>query len=167
MIEVPLRGGLVAQIDDQDYDLVSGYKWTARRDRKTDGIYAVGLKSGMQNAVLMHRIILGAGPGEVVDHADRNGLNNTRANIRICTYSQNQQNAKKRKNRSTHRSSKYKGVSWKVSSNKWRAQIKSNGQVIDLGLFVDELEAAHAYDKAAREVFGIFSRPNFPTEGEL
>ena len=92
-----------------------------------------------------------------VDHKDRNSLNNHLSNLRWCTHKENQQNRSKLKNTT----SVYKGVSFHKASNKWQAHICHNGLQIHLGLFTDEVEAAHAYDRKASELFGVFAVLNF------
>jgi hypothetical protein len=62
--------------------------------------------------------------------------------------------------------SKYQGVSWDKSSNKWVASIRCDGKRHSLGRFEDEEKAARAYDRAARAHHGEKARLNFPTEGE-
>jgi hypothetical protein len=59
-------------------------------------------------------------------------------------------------------SSRFKGVTWDKRANKWLAQIVVKGQGRSLGRYLDETEAAHAYDRAAREAWGEFARLNFP-----
>ena len=90
---------------------------------------------------------------------DHNGFNNTKANLRLCTPSQNNYNTRVRK---TKRTSKYKGVSRHKKSKSYAARIRYVGKLYDLGLFADEVEAAKAYDKKARELFGEFAYLNFP-----
>ena len=92
-----------------------------------------------------------------VDHQDRNCLNNHLSNLRWCTQKENLQNMSKRKNTS----SVYKGVCFDKKANKWRARIKHNDQRINLGYYVDESEAARAYDRKAIELFGVFAKLNF------
>lgn len=104
----------------------------------------------------MHRLILGASKGQQGDHQNGNGLDNRRINLRLCTNSQNQMNRKK----SSRYSSKYKGVTWNSHARKWQAQIKRQGVMHYLGLFVDELEAARAYNKDAQEYFKDFALLN-------
>jgi len=58
--------------------------------------------------------------------------------------------------------SKFKGVSWDSSKEKWVAQINKSGMHRQIGRFRDEIAAAEAYDEAARELFGEFARLNFP-----
>jgi hypothetical protein len=96
-----------------------------------------------------------AGP---VDHKDGDGLNNQRANLRPATNSRNGANRLYSK---PNPSSPYRGVWWAKVNKKWRSAIKVDGKYIHLGLFTDEVEAALAYDDAARKFFGEFSRPNF------
>ena len=88
---------------------------------------------------------------------DGDGLNNQKANLRICTRSQNKMNGKSYKNSS----SKYKGIWWVKKNKKWRVRIRLNNKTIHLGYFKDETEAAKAYDSKAKELFGEFARLNF------
>ena len=92
-----------------------------------------------------------------VDHKDRNSLNNHISNLRWCSKRQNNQNRSKRKNTT----SVYKGICFDKSKNKWRARIKHNERSIYIGLFTDESEAAHAYDRKASELFREFAVLNF------
>ena len=104
----------------------------------------------------MHRLVLNAEPGTLIDHKDGDGLNNCKSNLRWATCGQNLQNAFKRANCS----SKYKGVRWNASANKWDARIQIDNSPIYLGLFSDEIEAAKAYNDAAIRYFGEFARAN-------
>mgnify|MGYP001588262020 CR=1 FL=1 len=88
MKEIQLTQEQVALVDDEDFEKVSKHKWHAYKDGKT--FYAgTTIKN---KRVKMHRFILEAPAGVDVDHKDRNGLNNTRQNIRICSRTENQAN---------------------------------------------------------------------------
>jgi hypothetical protein len=110
----------------------------------------------------MHRLLLGLGPRQRVDHEDGDGLNNRRSNLRKASNGQNQHNRKKH----AKKTSKFKGVSWCKLRRNWRVQLDYKGEVIRLGRFNIEREAALAYDIAAREKYGRFGRFNFPRKGE-
>lgn len=157
-ILVPLTKGLQCLIDKADAPLVLNRKWKARRGINTWYAQAtIYLKGGKYTTIQMHRVILGAGPGGVVDHKDGNGLNNTRENIRICTKQQNNRKRFLRKDSSTG----FKGVTrhW----NKWRAKILVNSKQRHIGLFDTPELAAAAYDVAAIEEFGReWAILNFP-----
>lgn len=151
MREIETTNGMTILVDNEDYDVVKNYNWFAMK--KGDRWYAVTNKNGYVR-VYMHKLIVDY---DEVDHANRNGLDNRKINLRNCTRSQNNQNQRKR----LGASSKYKGVSWKSDLQKWRAKIYVRYQEIHLGYFENEIEAARAYDEAAREHFGEFARTNF------
>jgi hypothetical protein len=94
-----------------------------------------------------------------VDHIDHNGLNNTRANLRLCSQAQNNCNKPSR-----YGASKFKGVCWNRARKKWVASIQHNGKRYDLGYFTDEIAAARAYDKKAAELHRQFACLNFPPQ---
>lgn len=104
--------------------------------------------------IFMHRQIMSAPHNKDVDHKDHNPLNNQKINLRICNRSQHNCNRMPRKG-------KYKGVNMDKKTNKPRARITYNGKLISLGCFNSNIEAAKAYDKAAKEYFGEFACVNF------
>lgn len=102
----------------------------------------------------MHRVLLGVGNEEFVDHADGDGLNNRRYNIRIATPLENNRNI----GPSKLNKSGFKGVSWYGQSGKWRAIISLNGKRISLGLHETKESAHAAYVEAAKKYHGEFAR---------
>ena len=97
--------------------------------------------------------------GTHVDHINGDRLDNRRFNLRLCTNQQNQMNKTKR----VGSSSRFKGVYFQKTSRKWVAAIQKDRKLKHIGLFSDELDAARAYDAAAKEAFGEFAWLNFPT----
>jgi len=155
--EIPLTQGYVALVSDQDFERVSAHKWRARVDRKKHTVYAV-----TGQGLRMHRFLVGAkDPIVQVEHRDRNGLNNQRENLRKCVNGENQANKPKQRGTFT---SKFKGVYWDKQCGVFRAKIVIRGQKIYCGKFADEVQAALAYDAAARKHFGPFALCNFPQE---
>jgi hypothetical protein len=160
MKEIPLTKGKVALVDDEDYDklMALGYKWSAM-DNKGYQFYATGFGNG--KSVMMHRVILGITDRKVfVDHADGNGLNNRRGNIRPASRSQNAANRKLRKDSKMP----YRGISYaeECPIHPWIARIALNGKRKTIGHYSTAEDAARAYDNKAREVFGEFASLNFP-----
>lgn len=155
--EIPLSQGMVALVDDDMYEELMQYKWSAIRRRYTWYAFRSTQRvDGRQTTILMHRAILQTPKGMLTDHADGNGLNNIRSNLRACTKQQNQQNQ-----RGHGGSSKYKGVSWSKARKKWHARIETNGKTSHLGYFANEDDAAKSYDVAALRLFGEFALLNF------
>ena len=125
-------------------------------------LYVILYKDGEMSTKTIHRLvaeafILNLADLPCVDHIDRKRLNNNLSNLRWCTRKENDQNRSKRNNTS----SVYKGVYFDKKANKWRAQIKHNGQRINLGYYTDESDAGRAYDLKASELFREFAHLNF------
>ena len=161
MKTIPLTRGLVALVDDEDYERLAAHKWTATWAGR--GWYAHRCSDdGVREHTYMHDTVFGPHEGGI-DHRDRNGLNNQRANLRAATRRQNAGNARKQIGRNGKPcSSRYKGV-YRVR-DRFVAQIRpAVGERLHLGTFTDEVAAALAYDLAAIEVFGEFARGNFLT----
>lgn len=161
MKQIPLTQGKFAIVDDEDEQWLLEYCWWYTKTGYAEGRKRVG-KKGMQHGivrggprVLMHRLILNAGVGEFGDHINMNGLDNRRSNLRIATKSQNMANSGSRGG-----TSKYKGVHWVRTEKVWRATITVNGATIVGGKFVEECDAAQAYNFLAEEYFGEFARFN-------
>jgi hypothetical protein len=158
MKEIPLTQGKVALVDDEDYEWLSQWKWLYVRSTNDLGYAARSqwLGNGKYKTIFMHRAILGAQKGHKVDHWDVNGLNNQRHNLRLATDSQNTCNQRKHRDGKSH----YKGVHWDKHAAKWRATIGWRGHWKHLGLFLNEEDAARAYNVGAREYHGEFARLN-------
>jgi len=160
-MEIALTQGQVALIDDDDFELVSRYKWCAAWDPSTKSFRAITTirkDDGKRTALLMHRLIMNANKGEEVDHIHHFTLDNRKSELRLCTRSQNMQNTHKyANNRSGH-----KGVYWINNCQKWRAQIRSNGQPIHLGIFTDINDAIAARAAATLLYHGEFGRISCP-----
>ena len=159
MKRIPLTHGKFAIVDDEDYERLSQYSWYVSKGRNT--YYARrSIKEGNKWTVrCMHSDIINIPKGLEGDHKNHKGYDNRRCNLRICTHAQNIQNSKPPK--TSKHSSRYKGVSWFKYTNKWRAYIKKNKVFTSLGYYFNEIDAAKAYDKAAKKMFGEFACTNF------
>ena len=158
--EILLTHGHVALVDDADFEWLNQWKWHV-----TPRGYARRAvpREGGQRWVLMHRQILDAPPHLWSDHINGNRLDNRRSNLRLVTPLQNGRN--KVVARSNRMASRFKGVAKR--HNKWTAAIYPHGKRIHLGYFFTEEDAAHAYDRAARQYFGEYAGLNFPTDEVL
>ncbi len=151
---IPLGHGLFATVDAADYKKLSRYKWCA--SHKNGIAYAVRrTKEGRM--VFMHREIMRAPKGTVVDHINHNALNNRRCNLRLCSPEQNHANIGPRGG-----SSEYVGVHRR--GKRWEAGITSRGVYHYVGRFDDPVEAAKARDRKAYELHGEHAHLNFPEE---
>lgn len=159
MREIPLSQGRVALVDDEDYGELSKYKWSLSCQGNSE--YAVRIVDGKMTS--MHRTVLRPPAGYQTDHVNGNGLDNRRCNLRPCTKKQNQQNCRVSKNNKVG----YKGVCRSTDHSRvkvWRSFLVVDNKQINLGRYTTPEEAAHAYDKAALELFGEFARLNFPQD---
>ena len=114
---IPLTQGLVAMVDQEDYGFLSEHHWlviSAGCHHKLRYAAMTTKMGGHRRFHLMHNLIMKLPEHCVVDHRDRDGLNNRRYNLRMATRSQNNSNAVKRGGRT---SSRFKGV-WYAGHHK-------------------------------------------------
>lgn len=152
MKEIGLTRGKVTFVDDEDYENLCRWKWhivignggVARAATKING-----------RQTLMHRYLLNVTDKNIlVDHKDRDSLNNQKSNLRKSTISQNSANRTKVRNST----SKYLGVY--LDKTKWRSSLKKNQKTIHLGTYFSETDAAKAYNEAAIIHHGEFANLN-------
>lgn len=147
---------LKALVDDEDYALISSFRWQINPKRKS--VYRCTARRPVQHTIYIHRQVMNAQIGQYVDHINHDFLDNRKSNLRIAT---NQQNSANQRIRCfTGKSSRFKGVSYHSDCGKWSAQITINYKIKYLGLFANESDAAKRYNEAAKEHFGEFAYLN-------
>lgn len=158
MKKIKLKGkhgkGKFALVDDEDYELVSLFKWFPT---KLGYVRSTSIINNKKINISLHILIMKHDNKKHIDHKNGNPLDNRKNNLRFCTRSQNYMNKKGAYKNST---SKYKGVHWRKGRNTWRAGIGIDGKAIHLGTFKLEIEAAKAYNEKALELFGEFANIN-------
>ena len=153
-----LGEGEYTKVDADIFYRLGGLRWQIKGNGKR--WYVVRFKKvrpGLTTLENLHRVIIKARKGRVVDHLNCDPLDNCRMNLRQATQSQNHQNVLKKKNTS----SKYIGVSFRKEIKKWGAYTSHKGKKKHLGYFLNEIDAARAYDKAVKKYFGPYARVNF------
>jgi len=154
-VAIPLNNGEFAIIDKADMEIVNKYHWFSYNAKCTFYANTHEIVNGKRSVLSMHCLLMGKPDGKMVDHIDGNGLNNRRSNLRYVTNGQNKMNSRPARNGKVG----FKGV-FKVWTGKYTSQICVNGQQIHLGTFIDSVDAAKAYDKAAIEYHGEFALTN-------
>jgi AP2 domain len=162
--EIKLTQGQAAIVDDEDFEWLNQWEWYAAWRANAQKFYAVRnspYNEGPRRLILMHRFIMDAPKGVLIDHVIHSEtLNNQRSNLRVATRAQNACNSRLR----SDNSSGFKGVSWHKAANKWISQISIGGRFVLIGFFDNKEEAARAYDRSAIENFGEFAVLNFQIE---
>ena len=144
----------------QDADLLERNIHIAKSNPKARTSYARLTYDGLNK--YLHRLIMERVLGrklsrsEKVDHINGDGLDNRRSNLRVVTHAENLTN----RGSCANTSSKFKGVSWFKRDNKWRSQIQVDGKGVHLGYFESEVDAAKAYNKAAKIYFNSACKLN-------
>jgi hypothetical protein len=152
-VAYPLRNGGFTTIDSASLYLLEGrvWKWVVcGKAKKKKYVASDKWTRGKCERIYLHRLVMGvvgAGRGYPVDHIDGDSLNNTKVNLRICTYAQNSQNVSTRK--------KYRGV-----FKQGRGFVARVGRSY-FGFFPTADLAAVAYDIGARRLYGSEARVNF------
>jgi hypothetical protein len=153
---IPLTQGQNAIVDADDYEWLNQWNWHAWLNSFTKSYYAVRKFSKERKTLYMANVILSCEFGEEGDHKNHDTLDNRRQNLRKCSHHQNTFNRRRPKSNT----SGFKGVRRDYSS--WQAYITISGKFIHLGCFDSTLDAARAYDEAAKKFHGEFAHLNFP-----
>lgn len=148
-------GDRICIYSEDDHELVSQYKWSLSKGRNT--FYARTNSKHPINGTqgfAMHQLIMGF--PKCTDHKNRNGLDNTRENLRSSTVQENNRNATKQRNNTTG----YRGVDYNKNHKAFRARVNINRKSVYCRYFKTAEEAARAYNQAAIKHFGEFANLN-------
>jgi hypothetical protein len=158
---IPLTQGKAAVVDDEDFSILSKYKWHYQKNNSRKTGYAirhirVGGRKGRCLSFMMHREILGLQTGDAIqcDHIDGDGLNNRRGNLRKCTQAQNQWNTPARNGR------EIKGVYWEERHKSWKVSFRLNGKIKNFGRFKNKNDAINSYNEIVFKERGSYAKIN-------
>lgn len=155
MLTLKTKSGVEFCIDDEDYDDVIKHKW--RFDKSTGYIIRVQYlgvtqKKEKYKKIYLHRYLMRPELGFVVDHINRNKLDNRRENLRQCSQRFNCYNSRLSKNST----SGFRGVSWNKSAKKWSASITADRKKVHLGVFANKMDAISARVESEKAYLGEF-----------
>jgi len=140
-----------------DLEFVINFKWYLSKSGypSTYGTFDNSIK--YSRPVALHQILYrNIDKGNVVDHINRDRLDNRRENLRVCTALQNSYNRSKPSNSKTN----YKGVT-QTKNGKYVARVTKDGKKHEIRNINTEKEAAIMYDIMAEELFGPYAGKNF------
>jgi hypothetical protein len=168
---IQLSRGLKAMVDDKDYNHLNQFKWCARADANGN-MYTMAKSKGVY--LSMHSLLLGSKSGFVIDHADGDGLNNQRSNLRFLSRSHNGLNCKGRSRNKTNCIGVYLSKSIKNGKtySYYIANISIDGKRKQLGCFKKLTDAKKArIDAEKKYLNGVivnsrdiktFAKPDLP-----
>jgi len=156
MKEIRLTKGQCTIVDDEDFEYLNQFKWTAQKRTHKHGVVYYAFRSEGKKYISMANRILNNKTKCFIDHIDNNPLNNQKSNLRLCNRSQNGIN------RLGWGKVKYKGVTIdkKGKYSYFRARIMVDKKTYNIGTFSSEIDAAIAYNVAAKKHFGEFAKLN-------
>jgi len=153
MKTIALTKGQFATFDDEDIDLILSHHWRAHRAGRR-GYYA-SAENASGEIIWMHRLVMDAPENMEIDHINHDTLDNRKENLRLATKNENQWN-----NKRIVTTFGYKGITYDKKKKTYRARIRKNGVRHNLGSYSTARDAAYAYNKASKELHGVFSFPN-------
>lgn len=153
---IPLTKGYFTKVDDDDFKKLAILRWYANVNSRKDCVRAARFHN--RKTIYLARVVMNAPDGKNVDHINGDTLDNRKSNLRLCSRHENSFNRKMNKNNKAG----YKGAYWDKRKNKWKCCVRFEGKAINVGYFDNKKDAAIAYDKKAKELFGEFANINFP-----
>lgn len=141
---ISLTRGMVAKVSPEDYDSFAGFRWCV------DNQGYARRRVYKRVVVRMHRIVTDAQPGQIVDHINRDKLDNRRCNLRFATRAMNVRNCKIH----SHNKSGVHGVHWSKQIKRWVVQIRVDGKTRHVGTFTQLEDAASARRRAEATYWG-------------
>lgn len=141
-----IRGGKYALVDDEDFEKCSKKSWYMTNRGRARSNHKINDKWKL---IFLHRFIMDFPKDKQIDHKNGDPLDNRRSNLRLCTPAQNQINSPPKSGR------RFKGI--RPNGEKWEARIKVSQKDIYLGMFIKEIDAARAYNEAAKKYFKEFA----------
>lgn len=136
-VEIHFEAGDVVLIERRDLPLFASYSWYVVHGR---GQSKYLIRNSSNRTVSFHSQLMGPESGMEIDHINRNGLDNRRANLRFVTHQQNQNNLSRKR----HGTSRFRYVHRAKEKGSWCAMVTYGGRVKNIGHFDSEIEAAHA-----------------------
>ena len=145
-----------ALVNEDVYAWATGFNWFVNdrgyihRNRLQDELR-------LGQTVRLHNLILPPAAGQVIDHINRDPLDNRRSNLRLVTPAQNAMNRGVRAGRS-----RFRGVSG--TEGHWQCKLRIANQELRLGRYSDERDAARVYDLIAALLLGDTAQLNYPKQ---
>lgn len=151
MISIQLTKNQHTIVDEEDFNRFGSMNWCASFKRNINAYYAV--RKFNHTNIFLHREIMNAPKGRMVDHINHDTLDNRKSNLRICSQSENQMNRKGVQSNST---SGIRGVYWRSRYKTWEARIGLNKKMLYLGSFKNISDAILARKIASEKYHGNF-----------
>jgi hypothetical protein len=142
-------------VDDEDFEWLNQWKWSVNNQGYAHTI--INKKSCKMHVIIMEKYFGELPKGIVNDHINNDKINNCKSNLRRCTF---QENTTNRIRHASNETSKYKGVNYRKDSGLYRVRIMANGKQVSIGQYATEIEAAIAYNEAAKIYHGDFAYLN-------